>query len=222
MTGGRSLIVGAGAHGRVTFDMWRAARPDAEIAFLDDDAARHGETVGTTTIVGGTDLLAAETADVVLALGNNEKRVALAASLVARYGANVRFANVAHPSAVVVASAWLGRGVMVFANAVVNTDAMVGDHVILNSGVLVEHDCLIEEGVNVSPGVRMGGRVRIGRGAFIATGATLAPRVSIGEGAIVGAGAVVVRDVEPFTIVYGVPARPAGTVDASFDWSRLL
>jgi acetyltransferase-like isoleucine patch superfamily enzyme len=68
----------------------------------------------------------------------------------------------------------------------------------------------------------MGGRVQIHRGAFIATGATLAPRVDIGEWAIVGAGAVVVRDVAAKSIVYGVPARPAGLVDASFDWRRLL
>lgn len=51
------------------------------------------------------------------------------------------------------------------------------------------------------------GPVRIGSGADIGTGAVILPGVTIGEGAIVGAGAVVTNDVDPFTIVTGVPAR---------------
>ena len=48
----------------------------------------------------------------------------------------------------------------------------------------------------------------IERNAWIGGGATILPQVSrVGEGAIVGACAVVTRDVEPFTIVAGNPAR---------------
>jgi acetyltransferase-like isoleucine patch superfamily enzyme len=43
--------------------------------------------------------------------------------------------------------------------------------------------------------------------ADIGTGAILLPGVSIGKGSIVGAGAVVTRDVPPFAIVAGTPAR---------------
>lgn len=43
--------------------------------------------------------------------------------------------------------------------------------------------------------------------ADIGTGAVLLPGVTVGKGAIVGAGAVVTKDVEPFAIVAGVPAR---------------
>ena len=49
--------------------------------------------------------------------------------------------------------------------------------------------------------------VTIGDGSDIGAGAILLPGVTVGRGAIVGAGAVVTRDVEPFTIVAGVPAR---------------
>lgn len=43
--------------------------------------------------------------------------------------------------------------------------------------------------------------------ADIGTGAILLPGVTIGKGSIVGAGAVVTRDVAPFSICAGVPAR---------------
>jgi len=42
---------------------------------------------------------------------------------------------------------------------------------------------------------------------FIGTRAIILPGVTIGEGAVVAAGAVVTRDVEPYSIVAGVPAR---------------
>ena len=48
----------------------------------------------------------------------------------------------------------------------------------------------------------------VGDRAWIATRATVLGGVTIGEGAVVAAGAVVTRDVEPFSIVGGVPARP--------------
>ncbi len=51
------------------------------------------------------------------------------------------------------------------------------------------------------------GAITIGSGAVISYGATIRSGVTIGEGAVIGANAVVVRDVPPFAIVAGNPAR---------------
>ena len=50
--------------------------------------------------------------------------------------------------------------------------------------------------------------VRIGNDVWIGDGAMILGGHVIGDGAIVAAGAVVTKDVEPYTIVAGVPARP--------------
>jgi phosphonate metabolism protein (transferase hexapeptide repeat family) len=49
--------------------------------------------------------------------------------------------------------------------------------------------------------------VLIGNDVWIGHGAILLPGVTIGDGAVVGAGAVVTKNVAPYTIVAGVPAR---------------
>src|SRR6266566_633373 len=55
-----------------------------------------------------------------------------------------------------------------------------------------------------------GGDVIIGDRVWIAYRATILPGIEIGEGAVIAAGAIVTTNVEPFTIVAGVPARKIG------------
>lgn len=49
--------------------------------------------------------------------------------------------------------------------------------------------------------------IKIGSCVWIATGAMVLPGVTIGDGAVVAAGSVVTKDVEPWTVVGGNPAR---------------
>jgi len=76
-------------------------------------------------------------------------------------------------------------------------------------------------------------RCTIGHDVWIGHGATLMPGVKIGTGAVIGAGAVVTKDIDPYVIAVGVPARPLRTrfspdvIDkllriAWWDWSREL
>ncbi|MBB1200897.1 acetyltransferase [Enterobacteriaceae bacterium 89] len=51
-------------------------------------------------------------------------------------------------------------------------------------------------------------RVVIGHDVWIGHGAIVLPGVTVGDGAVIAAGAVVAKDVAPYTIVGGVPAKP--------------
>jgi acetyltransferase-like isoleucine patch superfamily enzyme len=55
-----------------------------------------------------------------------------------------------------------------------------------------------------------GGDVIIGNHVWIAYRAIILPGITIGEGAVVGAGSVVTKDIPPYTIVAGNPAKVIG------------
>jgi len=83
----------------------------------------------------------------------------------------------------------------------------IGSHTDIASQVLIynsEHDLASEHfRAVIAP-------VEIGNYVFIGPRAIILPGVKIGDGAAVAAGAVVTKNVEPFTIVGGVPANAIG------------
>jgi len=92
-------------------------------------------------------------------------------------------------------------------------------------GVQIGENCLLGPSVSIfsenhifedpSKPVRDQGELRarvvIEDDVWIGSGATVLAGVTVGTGAVVAAGAVVTSDVEPYSIVGGVPARPLGT-----------
>ncbi|MEQ4518744.1 DapH/DapD/GlmU-related protein [Pseudarthrobacter sp. B907] len=63
-------------------------------------------------------------------------------------------------------------------------------------------------------------KVVIGNDVWIGFGAIVLSGVTIGDGAVIAAGAVVSKDVEPFSIVGGNPARPISGRFAAEDRER--
>ena len=107
------------------------------------------------------------------------------------------------------------------------TELVIGDDVLISWGVtIVDHDShslrFSERANDVQDwgagrkdwsAVRMA-PVRIGDKAWLGFNAAILRGVTVGEGAIVGAGAVVTKDVPPWTVVAGSPARPIRTLAA--------
>ena len=80
----------------------------------------------------------------------------------------------------------------------------IGENVNLGSHVSVytrQHD------IDAPDFAEVGAPVVIEDYAYVGSHAIVLPGVTIGRGGVVGAGSVVTKDVEPFTLVTGVPAR---------------
>jgi sugar O-acyltransferase (sialic acid O-acetyltransferase NeuD family) len=98
-------------------------------------------------------------------------------------------------------------GAQIMDGAIIQPKTTIGYQVIINTGAIIDHECKIGDGCEVGPGATLCGLVTMEKYSWVGAGATVLPRLTIGEGAIVGAGAVVTRDVDPYTVVVGNPAR---------------
>jgi sugar O-acyltransferase (sialic acid O-acetyltransferase NeuD family) len=106
----------------------------------------------------------------------------------------------------------IGEGAILCGYSHLTSDINIGKYFHCNFYSFVAHNCVIGDYVTFAPRVNCNGNVHIqdhvyiGTGAIIQQGKPEKPLV-IGEGAIIGMGAVVTRDVEPYSVVVGNPAR---------------
>lgn len=117
----------------------------------------------------------------------------------------------------------IGAFVEIQGGAVVGRRVKISSHTFICEGVTIEDNAFIGHGVmfindkyprSTNPdGTLQTGEdwvcvpTRVGRGASIGSNATILCGVTVGQGAIVGAGSVVTRDVAPYAVVAGNPAR---------------
>lgn len=127
-----------------------------------------------------------------------------------------------------------GRGVMIDKDTIVEDNVSIGDYSYINKNSSVEN-CIIGKYCSISSGVyicpfehdlesisthplfemketreKRRKKVVIGNDVLISLNAIILEGVNIGNGAVIAAGAVVTKDVEPYEIVGGIPAKQIG------------
>lgn len=106
-----------------------------------------------------------------------------------------------------------GKNITVGKNVFINSGCRFQDQggITIGDGVLVGHNVVIATiNHDLNPENARKNHyapVKIGDNVWIGSNATILPGVTVGEWSVVAAGAVVTKDVEPYTVVGGVPAR---------------
>jgi sugar O-acyltransferase (sialic acid O-acetyltransferase NeuD family) len=126
-------------------------------------------------------------------------------ALFRRYGLQVE--PIVHPDASVCATAVIGAGTQVLAQAVVASEARIGQACILNHRAAVDHECVLGDGVHIAPGATLCGCVTLGDHVMVGAGAVVLPRLSIGADSVIGAGTVVTKSIPAGVTVVGNPGR---------------
>ncbi len=116
-------------------------------------------------------------------------------------------------------------------NCILGQNVFIGPHVEIGNNVKIQNNVSIYEGVTLEDHVFCGPsmvftnvinprsevvrreeflKTRVKRGATLGANCTIVCGVTIGEYAFIGAGAVVTKDVKPYALVVGNPARQIG------------
>lgn len=128
----------------------------------------------------------------------------------------------------IMGGAKIGKNCSLGQNVNVGGRAVIGDGVKIQNNVSVYDDVVVEDDVFLGPSMVFTNvinprafiqrkdeykRTLLRKGCSIGANVTIVCGVTVGEYAMVGAGSVVTRDVPPYALVYGNPARVHGQVD---------
>lgn len=138
-----------------------------------------------------------------------------------KIGANTRIWQ----NCVVLEGAIIGENCNINYNVFIENDIIIGNNVTVKCGVYLWDGITIEDNVQIGPNVTFTNdkyprakqpfklqRTRISENASVGAGAVILGGITIGESAMIGAGAVVTKDVPPFTLWTGNPAKQKGYV----------
>lgn len=142
-----------------------------------------------------------------------------------RIGRNTRVWAFAH----ILPEARIGEDCNICDHTFIENDVIVGNRVTIKCGVQLWDGITLEDDVFIGPNATFTNdpfprskqypeaftRTVIRKGASIGANATILPGLTIGQHSMIGAGTVVTKDVPPFAIVVGNPARIIGYVHAN-------
>lgn len=202
------IIIGARGTGREIFMQYRNSCVDNDVyvkGFLDDDPTLLDGFNDYPPILGPVETYEIQPNDYfICALGDPFYRKKYVDIILSKGG---EFTSCISNKSYIQEHVKIGKGVFVGPFNYIDTDVTVDDFTLILSFCNIGHDTKIGKFNEIEPFSAIAGNVTIGEGTTLHTRSTIGPRLKIGHDVVVGAGSVVLRDVEPYKIVFGNPAR---------------
>jgi len=118
-----------------------------------------------------------------------------------------RLVSLIDPSTFVSRTAKIGVGCVIYPNCFIGLSARIGDYVFSFSSTVINHDDIIEDRVQFGSGVTLAGNVHVEPDCFLGQASTCIQKLTIGRNSLIGMGSVVVKNVEPYSVMAGNPAK---------------
>ncbi len=147
---------------------------------------------------------------VVIAIANTRIKKKIAEELEMN---NIPLATLVHPSVIISDHVELGVGSIVAAGTIFTINTKLGANCILNLGCRIGHDTIIGNYSSCMPGTNLAGKVTVGEGCYFGLNSCVINGLKIGEWSTIGAGAAVVRNIPPYSLAVGVPAKVIKSLD---------
>lgn len=195
------VMIGAGGHAKVCYDIAQLMNKWDEIIILDDNPENdYFEIEGSITEVEKF----INDSEFFVAIGENKTRKNITEKIASK-GAEI--IALIHPHSVIASNVEINEGTVIMAGVVINSSSNIGKGCIINTSSCIDHDNSLEDYVHLSPGVRTGGTVKISANSWIGIGSMLINNISIYKDSIIGAGSVVHKSISQSGTYVGVPAR---------------
>jgi 2,3,4,5-tetrahydropyridine-2-carboxylate N-succinyltransferase/tetrahydrodipicolinate N-acetyltransferase len=119
------------------------------------------------------------------------------------------------PGAIIRDMVEIGRNAVIMMGAVLNIGAVIGEGTMIDMNVVVGGRAIVGKNCHIGAGAVLAGvveppsasPVRIGDNVVVGANAVILEGVEVGQNSVIAAGAVVTKDIPPYSVAAGLPAR---------------
>lgn len=202
------IIVGAGGFGREVYLWAKDTFPKEQYkikGFLDDNPKILDNYNIDIGIMGSLDNYEIKKQDRFLfAIGDIETKKHIVTNLKKK---GAQFLTLVHPTAIVANTAKIGEGIIICPFVTVSDHVQLGDFVMMNLYSACGHDVKVGKYCILSPYAILNGFVVLEDEVFLGTHSTIIPYKKVGYKSKISANSVVMRDIPPNKMVFGVPGK---------------